>query len=144
MQQRSVVVALFALLALFGLYVLLGWGDAPPPSAPAVGAESSALDGAAQGFNVNVMLASCRAIDLDGSLAAARATMADSGVDLSQADASQKALFVRPNATYRLALFQFLLYSHKKCCESPNLSLVSRKLLSWILRAGIRLTRPKL
>ena len=47
MQQRSVVVALFALLALAGLYLLLGWGDAPPPSAPAVGAESSALDGAA-------------------------------------------------------------------------------------------------
>ena len=73
----------------------------------------------------------------------ARSVVADSGVDLSQADASQKALFVRPNATYRLALFQFLLYSHKKCCESPSLSLVSRKLLSWILRAGIRLTRPK-
>ena len=50
MQQRSVVVALFALLALFGLYVLLGWGDAPPPSAPAAGAESSAVGaGAARG-----------------------------------------------------------------------------------------------
>lgn len=72
-----------------------------------------------------------------------RSVVVDAGVDLSQADASQKALFVRPNATYRLALFQFLLYSHKKCCESPKLTFLSRKLLSWTLRAALKLVRPK-
>ena len=43
----------------------------------------SALDGAAQGFNVNVMLASCRAIDLDGSLDAALAEMRGAGISLT-------------------------------------------------------------
>lgn len=41
----------------------------------------SAVDAAKLGFDVTVLGNLCRAIDLDGSLAAARATMADAGVD---------------------------------------------------------------
>jgi len=40
----------------------------------------SALDGARLGFDVTVIEDGCRAIDLDGSLAAMRASMADAGV----------------------------------------------------------------
>ena len=41
----------------------------------------SALDGAREGFRVAVIEDACRAIDLDGSLAAAWSQMDDAGVD---------------------------------------------------------------
>lgn len=44
----------------------------------------SALDARAAGFNVCVVLDGCRAIDLDGSLAAAIARMQEAGVSLIQ------------------------------------------------------------
>lgn len=44
----------------------------------------SALDAARLGFGVTVLEGACRAIDLDGSLAAARAAMRDAGVTLAQ------------------------------------------------------------
>jgi nicotinamidase/pyrazinamidase len=43
----------------------------------------SALDAAAKGFQVMVLLAACRAIDLGGSLAAQQAAMRQAGVTLS-------------------------------------------------------------
>ena len=43
----------------------------------------SALDGAAQGFEVGVILPACRAINLDGSLDAALADMRGAGISLS-------------------------------------------------------------
>ena len=43
----------------------------------------SALDGAAQGFKVEVVLPACRAIDLDGSLDAALANMRAAGISLA-------------------------------------------------------------
>ena len=43
----------------------------------------SALDGAAQGFEVEVRLTSCRAIDFDGSLGAAVKNMRGAGVKLA-------------------------------------------------------------
>ena len=43
----------------------------------------SALDGAAQGFGVKVILPACRAIDLDGSLDAALAAMRAAGISLT-------------------------------------------------------------
>lgn len=43
----------------------------------------SALDAARLGFRVRVIEALCRAIDLDGSLAAARSAMREAGVDLA-------------------------------------------------------------
>ena len=43
----------------------------------------SALDGAAEGFGVEVDLSACRAIDLDNSLADALSAMRDAGVTLS-------------------------------------------------------------
>lgn len=43
----------------------------------------SALDGAAQNFNVEVVLSACRAIDLDGSLDAALANMRAAGISLA-------------------------------------------------------------
>lgn len=46
----------------------------------------SALDARAAGFNVFVVLDACRAIDLDGSLAAAIERMQVAGVDLVSAD----------------------------------------------------------
>ncbi|MGB5827712.1 MAG: bifunctional nicotinamidase/pyrazinamidase [Pseudomonas mandelii] len=46
----------------------------------------SALDARAAGFNVFVVLDACRAIDLDGSLAAAIERMQGAGVDLVSAD----------------------------------------------------------
>ena len=42
----------------------------------------STLDGVRRGFNVKVVLSACRAIDLDGSLKTALATMQDAGVDI--------------------------------------------------------------
>jgi nicotinamidase/pyrazinamidase len=44
----------------------------------------SAIDAAKQGFNVRVLEGACRAIDLDGSLEAARAAMRAAGVALEQ------------------------------------------------------------
>ena len=44
----------------------------------------SALDGAAQGFKVEVALPACRAIDLDGSLDAALAGMHEAGISLAE------------------------------------------------------------
>ena len=46
----------------------------------------SALDGRAAGFEVDVALAACRGIDLDGSLAQAFATMREAGVSLLQGE----------------------------------------------------------
>ena len=43
----------------------------------------SAIDGAKLGFDVTVRMDLCRAIDLDGSLAAARAQMKEAGVTLA-------------------------------------------------------------
>ena len=43
----------------------------------------SALDGAAQGFKVEVLLSACRAIDLDGSLDGALANMHGAGIRLA-------------------------------------------------------------
>lgn len=43
----------------------------------------SALDGAVQDFNVEVVLSACRAIDLDGSLDAALANMRAAGISLA-------------------------------------------------------------
>ena len=43
----------------------------------------SALDGAAQGFKVEVLLPACRAIDLDGSLDVALANMRGAGISLA-------------------------------------------------------------
>jgi len=71
-----------------------------------------------------------------------RSVVADTGVSLDQGDPTQKALFVRPGAAYRLALFQFLLYSYNKCYESPQLSRFTRVPLGWVLRIGMRLSRP--
>ncbi len=72
-----------------------------------------------------------------------RSVVADQGISLDQGDPSQKALFVRPGAAYRLALFQFLMYSYQKCQSSPQISRVSRKLLGWALRVSMRLSRPR-
>ncbi len=47
----------------------------------------SAVDAARLGFRTTVVEDACRAIDLDGSLAAAKAEMAESGVALTTADA---------------------------------------------------------
>ena len=47
----------------------------------------SALDAAKEGFEALVVEDACRAIDLDGSLAAARSAMAEAGVKLIAADA---------------------------------------------------------
>jgi glycosyltransferase involved in cell wall biosynthesis len=69
--------------------------------------------------------------------------VADSGVSLDQGEPSQKALFVRPAAAYRLALFQFLNYSYHKTQSSPQISRVSRLIMGWLLRVGMRLSRPK-
>ncbi len=44
----------------------------------------SALDGAAQGFEIEVALSACRAIDLDGSLNAALAHMKEAGISLAE------------------------------------------------------------
>jgi nicotinamidase/pyrazinamidase len=43
----------------------------------------SALDAAAQGFDVTVLMGACRAIDLGGSLAAQQAAMAAAGITLA-------------------------------------------------------------
>ena len=82
------------------------------------------------------------ASSLQGDRPLCRSVVADSGVSLDQGDPTQKAMFVRPGASYRLALFQFLLYSFNKCQESPQLSRVTRTLLGWALRVGMRLSRP--
>ena len=44
----------------------------------------SALDGAAEGFEIEVALSACRAIDLDGSLNAALADMREAGISLAE------------------------------------------------------------
>ena len=82
------------------------------------------------------------ASSLQGDRPLCRSVVADSGVSLDQGDPTQKAMFVRPGASYRLALFQFLLYSYNKCQESPQLSRITRTLLGWALRVGMRLSRP--
>jgi glycosyltransferase involved in cell wall biosynthesis len=83
-----------------------------------------------------------KASPLDAARPLCRSVVADSGVSLDQGDPTQKALFVRPGAAYRLALFQFLLYSYNKCHESPQLSRFTRSVLGWVLRIGMRLSRP--
>ena len=72
-----------------------------------------------------------------------RSVVADSGISLDQSEPSQKALFVRPGAAYRLALYQFLMYSYQKIKSSPQLSRVSRLLLGTPLRVAMKLTRPR-
>jgi hypothetical protein len=72
-----------------------------------------------------------------------RSVVADSGVSLDQGDPTQKALFVRPGAGYRLALTQFLEYSFHKVQSSPQLSRISRLCLSMPLRVAMRLVRPR-
>ena len=83
-----------------------------------------------------------KASPLDAARPLCRSVVADSGVSLDQGDPTQKALFVRPGAAYRLALYQFLLYSYNKCYESPQLSRFTRSVLGWVLRIGMRLSRP--
>lgn len=83
-----------------------------------------------------------KASPLDATRPLCRSVVADSGVSLDQGDPTQKALFVRPGAAYRLALFQFFLYSYNKCHESPQLSRFTRTVLGWVLRVGMRLSRP--
>ena len=83
-----------------------------------------------------------KASPLDATRPLCRSVVADSGVSLDQGDPTQKALFVRPGAAYRLALFQFLRYSYNKCNESSQLSRVTRTVLGWVLRIGMRLSRP--
>jgi len=82
------------------------------------------------------------ASSLQGDRPLCRSVVADSGVSLDQGDPTQKAMFVRPGTAYRLALFQFLLYSYNKCQESPQLSRITRTLLGWALRVAMRLSRP--
>jgi hypothetical protein len=82
-----------------------------------------------------------KASPLNATRPLCRSVVADSGVRLDQGDPTQKALFVRPGAEYRLALNQFLRYSYHKCQESPQLSRVTRTLLGWALRVGMRLSR---
>ena len=84
-----------------------------------------------------------KASPLDATRPLCRSVVADSGVSLDQGDPTQKALFVRTGAAYRLALFQFLLYSYNKCRESPQRSRVTRTVLGWVLRIGMRLSRPR-
>ena len=84
-----------------------------------------------------------KASPLEATRPLCRSVVADSGVSLDQGDPTQKALFVRGGAAYRLALFQFLLYSYNKCRESPQLSRVTRTVLGWVLRIGMRLSRPR-
>ena len=43
----------------------------------------SAVDAAKRGFDVTVRMDLCRAIDMDGSLAAAQSTMAAAGVQMN-------------------------------------------------------------
>ena len=71
-----------------------------------------------------------------------RSVVAEKGISLDEGEPSQKALFVRPGAAYRLALFQFLLYSYNKTLSSPQLSPMSRRVLAGLLRVGMRLSRP--
>ena len=47
----------------------------------------SAVDAAKEGFDAVVVEDACRAIDLEGSLAAAHSAMAEAGVTLVTADA---------------------------------------------------------
>lgn len=80
---------------------------------------------------------------IDAARPLCRSVVADSGISLDEGEPSQKALFVRPAAAYRLALFQFLMYSYQKSQSSPQLSRISRLFLGLLLRAGMRLIRPK-
>ena len=80
---------------------------------------------------------------IDAARPLCRSVVADSGISLDEGEPSQKALFVRPAAAYRLALFQFLMYSYQKSQSSPQLSRMSRLFLGLLLRAGMRLIRPK-
>ena len=82
------------------------------------------------------------ASSLQGDRPLCLSVLTDSSTSLDLGDPTQKALFVRPSAAYRLALFHFLLYSYNKCRESPQLSRVARTLLGWALRVGMRLSRP--
>lgn len=79
---------------------------------------------------------------IDAARPLCRSVVADLGVSLDAGEPSQKALFVRPGAAYRLALFQFLMYSYHKCQSSPQLSRLPRALLSALLRFGMRLSKP--
>ena len=71
-----------------------------------------------------------------------RSVVSDLGVRLDQGEPSQKALFVRPGASYRLALFQFLMYSKQKIQSSPRLSRPSKWLFSLPLRLALKLSKP--
>jgi glycosyltransferase involved in cell wall biosynthesis len=82
------------------------------------------------------------ASSLQGDRPLCLSVLTDSGMSLDLGDPTQKTLFVRPGAAYRHALFHFLLYSYNKCRESPQLSRVTRTLLGWAFRIGMRLSRP--
>ena len=71
-----------------------------------------------------------------------RSVVAETGVRLDQGEPSQKALFVRPGARYKLALSQFMLYSYQKCQDSPQLPRVAKKMMGWLLRVAMRVSRP--
>lgn len=71
-----------------------------------------------------------------------RSVVAEAGIRLDQGEPSQKALFVRPGARYRLALSQFLLYSYHKCQDSPQVPRVAKRILGWFLRMAMRVSRP--
>ena len=79
---------------------------------------------------------------IDAKRPLCRSVVADVHVSLDAGEPSQKALFVRPGAAYRLALFQFLMYSHHKCQSSPQRSRPLRFLLGLLLRLGMRLSKP--
>ena len=71
-----------------------------------------------------------------------RSIVAEPAARLDQGEPSQKAIFIRPGASYRLALYQFLHYSYNKVHESPNLAHFLKKPLGWLMRLGMRLSRP--
>ena len=81
------------------------------------------------------------ALPLQGDRPLCRSVVADPGLSLDGGDPTGKAIFVRPGSAYRLALNQFLRYSYHKCQESPQLSRVTRTLMGWALRVGMRLSR---
>lgn len=70
-----------------------------------------------------------------------RSVVAEAGVRLDQGEPSQKALFVRPGARYRLALSQFLVYSYHKCQNSPQIPRVAKRIVGWSLRVAMRVNR---
>lgn len=69
--------------------------------------------------------------------------LAGSEVPLNGGVSSRNAVYVKPSAPYRLALYQFLMYSYQKCRQSPRLPGLVRALLGGLLRVVMRMIRPK-